>query len=461
MVGALACSNERDSRAAAVPATAAEEEERALPERPVSRFDVPLQYDFTPQLALVERAIPVSFGSMDSLRQMGDNERKHYAFAASRGPFVAYARGREVYMRALFSYQARGYYKPPIGPTLSAGCGNDKQSPGIVLELVAPLTLTPDWHLKSTARIAQLSPASDSAADRCRVSILNLDVTDRVLEAARSAITAHLSDIDKKVSEIDLSKNASEWWASLQRPIRLADDVWLLLRPVQFRLGKIRGERQLLTADVGLDANPEIVTGDRPNLTVDSLPPLGSDSIPNAVRATVDGRLTYHMISRVFDKELKGKDVVQSGRTVTVRSVAVTYDSGTRIALSVTFTGDAKGTLRLVGTPALDVAHEYLMVPDLDYDLSTDSDLINAYTWLKSDELRLLIRNKARVPLAPILERGRSVVLKGLNRKIKNVITLTGTVDSVKVVGLYTTPRGLVVRGGMTGTAAVSIKPHR
>src|SRR5687768_3669149 len=39
----------------------------------LSRFDVPLDYDFTPILAEVERVVPKTLGSMAERHQMGDD----------------------------------------------------------------------------------------------------------------------------------------------------------------------------------------------------------------------------------------------------------------------------------------------------------------------------------------------------------------------------------------------------
>src|SRR6476646_9387973 len=94
----------------------------------LSRFSVPLEYDVTAVLRVVEQAVPRTFGSMGSVRAINGDEGKHYA------------------------YQARGYYKPRFGPTLSAGCGNAQERPRIVIELATPLSLTEDWHLVSHAR---------------------------------------------------------------------------------------------------------------------------------------------------------------------------------------------------------------------------------------------------------------------------------------------------------------------
>jgi Domain of unknown function (DUF4403) len=246
----------------------------APPVPTLSHFSVPLEYDVTAVLHVVEQAVPHTFGSMDSVRALNGDDRKHYAFEATRGPFTAFALGREMHLRATIAYQARGYYKPRFAPTLSAGCGNDKERPRIVVELATPLSLTEDWHLVSHARLVAIKPASDEGRDRCDVGILHLDVTDRVVDAARSALESKLGDIDRKVRTVSLSGHVAQWWEMLNRPIRLTDSVWLMLHPERLRMGSVSGQAHVLTVPVSLDARPRIVTGTLPDTAFGPPPPL-------------------------------------------------------------------------------------------------------------------------------------------------------------------------------------------
>ena len=178
----------------------------SLPSPPplaLSHFNVPLSYDYKPILEMVERVVPVKFGSLDSVHMVGDDQNRHYAYEARRGPFTAFVRDGQVHLRSTLAYAARGYYKPPIGPTIGAGCGGDTpaERPRVTVELVTPLTLTPDWHLSSHTAIARLAPASTADRDRCTVSVINYDVTGRVVDAARSALTNQLPNIDQKIPE--------------------------------------------------------------------------------------------------------------------------------------------------------------------------------------------------------------------------------------------------------------------
>jgi hypothetical protein len=432
--------------------------EAPMPVVELSQFDVPLQYDFTPVLAIVERVVPKRFGSLDSVKQVGNDARKHYAFEATRGPFTAFAEGTQVHLRATLSYAAKGFYKPIVGPTIAAGCGDAKQRPTIVVELVTPLTLKANWHFKSAAKLERLAPATNSDKDRCKVSILHYDVTDRVIDAATQGVTSHLADIDAKIGMIDLTSRAAGWWELLNRPIHLADSVWLVLQPRQIRVGRVAGEGHTLTVRAGLDAQPRIVTGAEPRPLRLPLPPVGPDTALSGFKIVVDGSIDYETASRTITDALRGKTITEAGRSVTLDSIVASPQPGARMALTVQFTGDTKGRLRLVGTPRYDAVHDVIAVPDLDYDLKTDDKLIRAYSWLRSDGLRALFREKAKVPVAPVTKRGRALLLAGLNRTIGDVMTLSATVDSVSVRGLYVTRTGLVVRAGASGNARVSVR---
>ena len=432
--------------------------EVAPPSPTLSSFDVPLEYDFSPILAEVERAVPKTLGSLDSLRQMGDDARRHYAYEIARGPFTTFMRGSQVHLRTTLAYAVRGVYNPPVGPNIAAGCGRGDKRPEMLVEIVTPLTLGPDWHLRSAVKLGRLEVASDSAEDRCKVSILRFDITDRVVEAARQGLTDHLDDIDREIAKIDLTDQVEGWWEDLSSPIRLTDGVWLLLQPRQLRTGQVTGQGHLLNLRVGLDAYPRVVTGAEPGDSVPPLPPLGQGASTSGFRIVLDGNVDYATASREITRALRGKSLTRAGQTVTVDSVTVSPASGGRLALVVDFTGVASGSLRFVGTPRFDEAGGQIVVPDLDYDLETDNDLVRAIAWIKSDDLRTLFRENARVPVAPVLDRGKALLTEGLNRRIGRVVTLAATVDSVTVEGLYVTRAGVVVRAGASGKAAVSVR---
>ena len=454
LVGLAAC------RGGAAPGSTTDLGEPPPPVIPESRFDVPLTYDVTHVLGKVERAVPTQFGSMDSVHQVGDDDSRHYAFEATRSAFTAFGAGAEFHLRATLAYEARGYYKLGFAPTLSAGCGTSTDHPPrLVVELATPLSLSADWHLVSHVRLVRASPASRGSRDRCEVRFLHYDVTRRIVDAAREALVDRLPMIDSTIAAVDLTDQVTDWWGALNRPIRLTDGVWLLLGPTRFRVGDVRGRGHALIVRVGLDARPRIVTADRePVVVVPPLPPLADDTVAHGFHILLEGVVDYATASELLTGGVRGAVVTEQGHTVQIDSVIASPEAGGRLALAVAFHGDARGTLRLVGVPRHDAARHGITMPDLDYDLHTDSPLINAYSWLASPALRHLLREKAIVPEAPALDRGRELLLDGLNRKVGDAMTLAATIDSVAARGVYVTRRGLVLRAEAMGHATASVR---
>jgi hypothetical protein len=285
------------------------------------------------------------------------------------------------------------------------------------------------------------------------------DVTDRVVGAARSALTGHLRSIDRKVGTVDLTSRVNEWWAMLARPIPLTEGVWLTLQPERLRMGRVTGEAKVLTVPVSLDARPRIVTGPTaPEISAGGPPPLAEDTVTDGFRIALDGLVDYVTATRELTEALSKRKLTKAGRSVTVQDVSVLPASRGRLLLSVSFVGDASGRLRLLGTPRYDARRNEVSVPDLDYDLETGSKIVNAYEWLRSDELRAMLREKAHVPAGPALAKGRTLLLSGLNRKLGDAVTLSATVDSVAVNGLFVTKDGVMLRAEATGQARVAVK---
>jgi hypothetical protein len=215
----------------------------------------------------------------------------------------------------------------------------------------------------------------------------------------------------------------------------------------------------VLTIPVTLEARPEIITAtDEPVVDAGELPPLGRDSSATGFHVTIDGDIDYATASAAVARALVGKSVAQSGRSVTVTNATLAPAAKGKLVLGVSFTGDAKGALRFVGTPTYDSVRREITMPDLDYDLDTNNPLINTFAWLRSDAMRTMFRDKAHLPVDEALERGRSLLMAGLNRKIGDAMTLNASVRSVAVRGLFVTRGGIVVRGDATGKAGVAVR---
>ena len=250
-----------------------------LSQVPRSVLIAPIVFDLGPAIAQFEADVPRRFGSLDRRLRADSSARASVAFAASRSPFRVRVEGTEIVIETVLEYEGRGWYDPPLGPEVSAGCGGgDDPKPRLLLRIVSTPSLTPEWGLRTRTR-ADVARFSDEPRDQCQVTFLKIDVTGKVVGAVREEMTRGLARLDRHVARLDTRGRIEDIWRKMERPIRLTDGVWLLIQPGAAQLASFSGGGDSLVAVVRLEARPKIVTGVRPedSTLVTPLPPLAHD----------------------------------------------------------------------------------------------------------------------------------------------------------------------------------------
>ena len=430
-----------------------------LPSMPVSIVDAPISYALEPALTALEQAVPRRFGSLNKRVQIASNKRQQVAFAATRTPFAVTFDGERLTLSTTVSYTGRGWYKPVIGPTLSASCGTDNVPPRLHVVLTTDIELNPAWVLKSQTRVTSLRAASTAARDACVVTFLKVDVTEQVVRAIRPLLASKLPALDRKIAAFDVRTRVEKWYGMLQRPIRVRDSLWLDLAPEQLRLGKFSLQDSALVATIRLYAHPRLVAGPQPNDPKAPLPPLSPalKEVGDSARIRIEGLLPYDVLSATLSRQLIGRKFRRFGRSVRLDSLVVSPLDDGRVVLAARVSGDISGTAYLVGTPQLDQATRALIVPDLDFDVSTSNALVQGLAWLRKGDMVVQLRKQARFPLDTILEETRAKVEGALNRDLTSGVELSGTVRTGKLLDVLVHPRWLVVRAEAAGTLALAV----
>lgn len=428
---------------------------------PPSFLNAPVTYDLTPVLAALERAVPRRFGDMEDRRPHPSNDRISFAFEVERSPFQARFDGETARISATLRYRGRGWYDPPLLPSVSASCGTDGDSdnrPSAVVALSSPLTLAPDWTLRSRVRVDRVAPASDEEGDQCRVTTFGIDVTERVMDAARRLLEENTGRVDAEVARVDLRSRIERVWNILQRPIRLADEVWLVIGPSEVRRGSVEGTGRAVTARVGLTAHPRIVLGPEPVVDPVPLPALEPATVGEGLRILLEGQADYGAGTRLLNQELAGRELAWGGNRIRLREVRVQGIGGGRLAVEVAFDGSARGRLYLVGTPAYDPETDEVHVPDLDFDVATGHLLVGGVAWLAHGNLVEFLRERARLPVADAMRLAREQLERGLNRSLSDEVVIEGEVLSASVLGVHATRQSILVRSVAEARARVRVE---
>ncbi len=443
------------------PSPAIVEDVSLLPDLPPSTLNVPITYDLRPVLEALEREIPPMWGSMEERHRHPSNTRISFAFEVERSDFNARLDGDTARLSARLRYRGRGWYDPPLAPEVSASCGTSTQvddRPSAIVAISSPLTLAEDWTLVGHARVDRVEAASGAERDQCRVTVFDIDVTERVLNAARGQLEENTHVIDEALARIDLHGRFERYWGIIREPIRLTDDVWLLINPTAVRRGPARGSGLTLEASVGLTAAPRIFLGPRPVVDSLPLPPIREAAVDDGLHILLDGLADYDAASRLLRRELRGQSFAWGGNRVELRDLRVSGIGGGRMALEVDFTGTARGKIYLVGTPVVDPQTREVWVPDLDFDVATRSLLVSGAVWLAYGNLVEALRERARIPVDDVVELAREQLLRGLNRELSPEVRLSGEVEEVEVLAVEASRDRLVVRSHARARARMEIQ---
>ena len=172
-----------------------------LPQMPLSIVEAPVTYDLDTAIDSLEAAVPKTYGDLDHKIQTANNKRVSFAFLLRRSPFRVSVKGQAVTISSDVEYSGRVWYDPPIGPEVEVSCGTGEDLPRrATLTLESTGELTPEWAIRTKSRVARLEVYGDSARDRCRLTFLRIDVTERVLEITHKMLDEKLVKFDEAVA---------------------------------------------------------------------------------------------------------------------------------------------------------------------------------------------------------------------------------------------------------------------
>ena len=151
--------------------------------------------------------------------------------------------------------------------------------------------------------------------DQCEISAAKIDVTQKIADAARSAMEKALVTLDEKLSRVSVAKPIGNIWLTLQRPISICQRNPLAADPAASRLlRRDHRDDSSLTARLALLAQPRMLSGPRPPDGTNPLPHLGRGvEGGDTAMVSMDAVLVYPAATKLIGKALVGKNSGPSG----------------------------------------------------------------------------------------------------------------------------------------------------
>jgi len=457
----LGCGNERRLNAPAPPRELALAPD-SLPPAPRGVIVAPLEVEWANALGALNRMIPTRIGDLNETRlvPIGRDRNASMAFEVKREPFeVLGVSGDTIDIAAILHYRGKAWLGSALG-SIGGSCGMDKVAPRARVVLRVVPYLTKDWQLGVRSQVAQLTALSDTERDRCKTTFLGLNVTGKVMEAAKEALEKFLPRIQERLAAFDVKGPLTDIWEDLQKPIHIADSIWLVLQPDSIQVGPLHGTRKSVHAELGLTAAPMILTGPKPVIDPVPLPTYDRARMARGFSVPVEGSLDYEVMSAQLTRQFRRKAIKVGGGEFRLRSARLYGIAGGKVTVGVDFEGTAQGLIWLVGTPQYDQSTGMITVPDLDFDASSAGLLIAGYAWIKGDEIRNFLRQEAKISAGELLSRLQRMAVKEMNRTLARGVKLSTTIGAAEPRALLVRPGDILVRARAMGTMRLEIGPE-
>jgi len=455
---ALLAACDRGQVIAPPPTQSVDDSTRPPPTLAPSSVDATVGLDLGSALEALDAALPDRLGDLERRVPVPGNDRAHYAYEVRRGRLGAQFEGDAVRLSTVLRYRGRGWFDPPLTPEMVGSCGTDEAPLRARVVVTLNPRLRPDWTLEAQPRLTRLEPLTTGIRDRCEVTFLKIDMTEKVLDAARAAAANALPLLDRSLAKLDVRGLFDDVWREIQQPIQIADSIWLMIRPSAVRVGPIHlAEGKKVATTVGITARPTIESGARPASGTLPLPTIAPLDSVAGFSVRVMGRFDYPALSALLDEQLAGREVTVADRVVKVTQVAAFAIGGGRLALGVRFGGSARGLIYFVGRPEYDPVADRISVPDLDFDVGSADLLVHGLTWLRGAELREFLRSAAVFPSAKALDPLTQMAMEGMNRELAPGVELEVKLTDTEVLRIDPRADALFVVARARGIARLEL----
>jgi hypothetical protein len=313
-----------------------------------------------------------------------------------------------------------------------------------------------DWRLASrNTSLAAVLP------DPCQVTLLKLDATPLMRHIVDGQLEKLRQQLDSALPSLaDLRPSADSLWRTLLQPIALdsASTVWLSMQPENIALARPLGRGDALTTALVITARPRAAIGARPTGERRPLPTLGlAPPQGSGIHIPVDIELPFADLSAKVTQLMKGEI---AGKDLTVDDVKI-WGVGDTAVVRVAVHGTVRGDLYLLGRVQYDAATRRVLVSEPRYTLASDNAMSRIKASLGSYRIKRAFdqaTGHGQLDVGMQLDSLRQQLTAQLNRPLAPGVSVSGTVDDIRIAGLATSGTAFVLRVVLDGQAKLTIQ---
>lgn len=429
------------------------EEEKNLPELPLSELDIPIKLAAAPVMAKAEKLVPAEFTSDAWPEFLHPSCDFRYKYRFLRTSLQVSCINNLVSVRFGGNYQVSGSKclctaGIPVTPWISGNCGFSPQPLRKVnMTISTSLQFLPNYQVHTATVINQVQPV-----DKCAVSVFSSDITQLVMDSIRSSLASFCSALDQSISGLNFTKFVTQFKDSSYRKIAIGKYGYFLLNPTAIRIGQLNYVRDSFAISVGISCKPQFTSDPLNHISVPgSLPALLQTENRNGVRLYLNTNYDYDFLSRTMHDSLYNKVFEMNGRTIVVKEAVIRGIGNQQIELRIDFAGSNHGSIFLRGKPVLDTAKQTLSIPDIQYSLEGEDLALKIARSLFRNKIRRTIQGKSYLDITAFLTTNKSMIDQLLNREWMPGVSSSGTLKDAKIIGMLVTRQNIQLQLYISG----------
>jgi hypothetical protein len=129
-----------------------------------------------------------------------------------------------------------------------------------------------------------------------------------------------------------------------------------------------------------------------------------------------------------------------------------------KLIIRIKFSGTDDGTIYLTGKPVYNKESKVLELKDIDFDIKSKDALLKTAEWLFSRRIVTEISKYTRFDLNAWIDTAKLSINQQLNHEWLKGISSAGTINDIRLIGVYPLGKSLVIRSNCTGNLSVKVE---
>ena len=298
-----------------------------------------------------------------------------------------------------------------------------------VITLISDVSLS-NWKLSTKTELKSLdwneSPSMTVFGKNMPVTYL----INPTIQLFKSKIEKNIDAAIEK--SMDFKPNVLAAIEKISAPLLLNETYksWLRILPIEIYSTKAILKNDSFMLAMGMKCNMETIIGQKPETKFDAdkiiLKPVAK--IPEQIRATIAGVMTYQDASKIMTANFMGQEFGSGKNKVKVQNVSIWHKNG-KMVLALEVLGSVNGSIYLTGIPKYNEQNNELYFDNLDYVLDTKSKILRTANWLAQGYILKKIEASCHISIQSNLEEGK----QNMMRYLKNYSPLTGVFINGKI----------------------------